>query len=588
MVSESKFGVTPLYRRRLILWAGRAGAAVVIAAVLQSSPFVEAATRSQQPLGLESEQGTQNSLILRIQRLLSAQGHYHGGADGRISEDLRSAIRRYQRLTGRDVDGKVSEPLAQHLATQNRVGDMLNRLEKTRSETKEAARRALLRGERTRALIDRAREDEVADPTRDASSCFEDPTEFCLLEEAVESAKAVGKAELRDWAFGEILVAQAKAGLIDEAISTVRRIGDARLIIVALRDIARAQVRSGRVDGAQQAAAIIPDPFKRLEALAAVADLQVRRKDSEGAAKTAAAIVEEARTLKTSLQRVTLLAQMAIVLSKMGDENGASLLIQEAQRIAQSSDMGAAARRTEKAAALRHVAAAYSEMGQVSRALSVINSMRGDYDKTAVLMDVAAAQSSAGELDAAIKTANQIGSPRYRAVALGRIAVSQARGGKAGSATETVNRALDETSTIKMPYARSYAIGQLALSLIEIGLHSNDDALQRAIIMSEKIENPRLQAYALWVASATQAKKGLQSEAQDTVALAEKATKKIIGALSRVWLFGDLGSEYSGQGNKADAAEAFGRGLKIAQAIRNSWARARALAKLATTLNDLQ
>ncbi|MDA0241584.1 MAG: peptidoglycan-binding domain-containing protein [Proteobacteria bacterium] len=276
-------------------------AGVAVVALLMTANPVDAATRSQQPLGFESEQRDQNNLVLRIQKLLSAQGHFHGGADGRISDALRAAIRRYQRLTGRTVDGKVSEPLVQHLETQNRVGDMLNRLEKTRTESKKAARKALLEGVGTRAFINKGRGDDVADPTRDASPCFQDPTESCLLEEAVESAKAVAKSELRDWAFGEILVAQAKAGLIEKAISTVRRIGDARLIIVALRDIARAQAQSGRVGGAQEAAAIIPDRFKRLEALAAIADLQLRHKDLLGAVKTSAAVINEAKTLKAPL-----------------------------------------------------------------------------------------------------------------------------------------------------------------------------------------------------------------------------------------------------------------------------------------------
>ena len=39
----------------------------------------------------------------------------------------------------------------------------------------------------------------------------------CLLEEASESAKAVARGEMRDWALGEILAAQAKTGFTAEA-----------------------------------------------------------------------------------------------------------------------------------------------------------------------------------------------------------------------------------------------------------------------------------------------------------------------------------------------------------------------------------
>ena len=378
-------------------------------AYLLGIDFADAARVADQPLGLEEPRlSAESSIARRIQKALSDIGFYHGGIDGRMSRPLESAIRRYQKRTGRTVDGKATDELADHLETQNRVGTMLRRLDKTRAESRRAARRALLGRSETRDFIALGTLNEVADPTRDTSGCFRNPSEACLLAEAVESAKAIGKAELRDWALGEILVSQAKSGFVTEAISTVRRIGDERLIIVALRDIARAQASSGRVSGAQAAAAIIPDPFKRLEALAAIANIQMKRNDEAGARKTAAAVVAAARKLPTPLQQVTLLAQMAIVLNKIGSTEGARLLLRDAHLIACSSDLSKRVRRVERGAALRHVASAFSEIGQPVRALAVIRDVPGEHDRTAVLMSAATAQATNGDPDAALKTAEQI------------------------------------------------------------------------------------------------------------------------------------------------------------------------------------
>ena len=514
--------------------------------------FADAARVADQPLGLEEPRlSAESGVARRIQKALSDIGFYHGGIDGRMSRQLESAIRRYQKRTGRRVDGKATEELANHLETQNRVGTMLRRLDKTRAESRRAARRALVGRSETRDFIALGTLNEVADPTRDTSGCFQHPSEACLLAEAVESAKAIGKAELRDWALGEILVSQAKSGFVTEAISTVRRIGDERLIIVALRDIARAQASSGRVSGAQAAAAIIPDPFKRLEALAAIADIQMKRNDEAGARKTAAAVVAAARKLPTPLQQVTLLAQMAIVLNKIGSTEGARLLLRDAHLIARSSDLSKRVRRVERGAALRHVASAYSEIGQPVRALAVIRDVPGEHDRTAVLMSAATAQATNGDSDAALKTAEQINSPRYKSVTLGRIAISQAKEGAHVIATETITAALKAAEGIKTPFARSYAVGQLALALVEIGTETGNGALAQAVTTAKNIENERLKAYALWMAAAAQERRGPAEDAKETRKLAIAATKNIKSALSRVWMFGDIASESAERGARA-------------------------------------
>ena len=52
-----------------------------------------------------------------------------------VSDALREAIESYQRSVGRTVDGKATRELADHMATQDKVGAMLQRLEAVREES---------------------------------------------------------------------------------------------------------------------------------------------------------------------------------------------------------------------------------------------------------------------------------------------------------------------------------------------------------------------------------------------------------------------------------------------------------------------
>ncbi len=527
-------------------------------------------------------------LIRRAQEVLSKFKYYHGPLDGRMSESLRRAIRDYQRHVGRKVNGKVSEELVTHIETQTKIGAMMRHLQRVKKENIEAARKALLGKAETRHLVTASKPDEIADPTRDASDCFRRPGQQCLLQEAVESAKAIHRRELRDWAFGEILVAQTKSGLAESAISTMQRIGDARLIIVALRDMARAQARAGRIAEAEAVADIIPDPFKRLEALSAIAHIQLKNKAGDGAHRMAARVITLSRKLASPLQRVTLLAQMAVVLNKVGEIKGAERALDEAYALARSDDLVGQLGRLEKGAALRHVASALAEVGQPMRAIEIIEDITGIYDRTAVLMSAALAQAQAGDTKQAWKTANKISASRYRTVVLGRIAVAQARAGQPATAAATIDLALATTEKIKLPYARSYAIGQLVQALIEIGLESGREALAEAAMTAMEIDNDRLRAYTLWTAAAAQKRKGYGEDFRKTEALAVQATKQIGSSLSQVWLYGDIASESAEAGQKELARMAFRKGVAIAENIHNAWGRARALAKLAATLQDLE
>jgi lipopolysaccharide biosynthesis regulator YciM len=243
---------------------------------------------------------------------------YLGPVDGHLNEETRTAIRIYQQGVGMKVDGKVTRELWDLLNNAQRVRALLLRLEKARRSGRDAARKALLSHPASRDLVDQPNK-ERADPTRSRDACFNSPTVRYLLAEASESVKAVARPELRDWALGELLVAEARAGLTEDAMQTVRRIRDPRLIMVALRDIAEAEAASGRAAEALAAADIIPDRNKQADALAAIAEIQIRRKGSRNARATAARLIGLIDGLEPGLPRVQLKCRVAVIVAEIGD-----------------------------------------------------------------------------------------------------------------------------------------------------------------------------------------------------------------------------------------------------------------------------
>jgi hypothetical protein len=558
----------------------------VLAGAMAFASQPQAATREGDLRESPSDLTTPSDIVRAIQQGLTKLGYYSGPIDGRMSDALKTAIETYQRSVGRTVDGKASRELAEHMDTQDKVGAMLKRLETVRTEKIAAARQALMQKEETRRLLDGDKK-ETADPTRDVSACFVTPTQSCLLDEAVESAKGIFRSELRDWAYGEILVSQAKAGMVDQAIATVRRIGDARLIIVALRDISRVLAQEGRVADARDVAELIPDLAKRLEALAPVAEILAAKDNAAAARETALAIIEETGALDDPLKRIGFRAQMASVLAKAGEPKRAVSVLDEAL-IAVRSGEAPFPDLSDKSAALRHVASAFGDIGETERALALLPDIKGDYDRIAVLMSVAKMQAARGRVDDALATASRIEGDRYKAVAFGRVAAEMARQGEEEKAFALVSHAIRLLRGIDLPYARSYAAGQLTLSLTEIGLRYGEKAFSRAIEASGSIDNDELRAQALWSIASAQARMALTADAAATDAEARRATDRISSSMSQVWILADIASERLAEGELARARAALERGLAIAKGISNPWGRARALARLAATLYEFR
>ena len=501
------------------------------------------------------------TVILRIQRSLAKIGVYKGPLSGRLDAGLQAAIQAYHKRSGLPIDGVATEELATHLETASQVDVLLQRLDKARTQHIDAARDALLANEATRDLVG-PDDTEAADPTRDATPCFRDPTPACLLAEASESAKAIDRADMRNWARGELLAAQAKVGFTDQAMSTVRRISDPHLIIVALRDIAEGLARAGRADDALAAAEIIPDPLKKADALAQIALIALKGGDKVAAEKAARAIGEIGRSLKKPSRRVQYWSRAASVLERVGQDSEARVLIEWADTMARTR-----VPLDERGAALRYVAMAFIESGRPEIA-------------------VATAFADAGNIPQALAAAKSITEARYKAVVLSHIALAQIKAGQGAEGAQTLAQARAVTEDIKMHFAAAYAVSRVALAQTEFAKTSRA-SFGEAIELAQFIKDESLRAHVLWTIVAEQRKAGESSAANATEDQARRASTDIRSPLSQIWMYGDFSLSLLAQGEGEAAWAAFRNWLKVAEGLTNAWGRARALSKLAATLSDL-
>jgi hypothetical protein len=555
-------------------------AAILLATIILAPEFSQAArTGTNLPAIAPDRTDIIDPLILRVQKVLRKIGLYKGPLDGLVGPKTLKAVHAYQKIRGIKSSNRITQQLADQLETEDKVDALLNRLKNAKATSIKVARQALLKQKATRELIGEAGETEVADPTRDKAACFKKPSPRCLLTEAMESSKAIFKPEMRDWALGELLVAQARLGLAKEAMSTVRRIADPRLIMVALRNIAQAQASEGRDDEAARAAKIIPDLIRRAEAFAAISKIQaVRSNDAAGKSITELLLLIDA--VPDPLKKAALFGKSAVIQSRTGDGPGARSTLARAEALANSLPDT-----QQRETALGYVATAWAEIGAADRALDVLKDMGRKNERTPVLVSTATAQAKAGDAFLALETAQEIDSLRYKSVVLARIAAAQEASKKFGDALKTLGLARDAANEIKKPFARDYAISRIALTQSWIGrVRKNTDELDAAAAFANTIKDKRLRAETLWTIAGQLRRLSGNDRAGVINAMADIATEEIKSRLSQVWMFGDLTLVHLRHGENDAAWKTWQRGLKIAEHIQNAWGRTRALGKLAATL----
>lgn len=530
--------------------------------------------------------------ILKVQEALAEMGYYLGNIDGHLNEETKAAVRVYQKAMGQKVDGRITRQLWDLLNNAVQVRGLLKRLDTARKSGKDKAREALLAHSATQDLITDTSQ-ERANPTRNAEACFAKPTVRCLLTEARESVKAVFKPELRDWALGEILVAQARAGLSEQAMKSAASIRDPRLIIVALRDIAEAQAAAGNATQALEAADIIPDDEKRAEALAKIAQIHARQANVIAARAAANTLLDLLENLEPVSKQINLKMQLALVFDQVSSPIRVNQMLTSSRLMANQ-----VADEKDRKLSLRHIATALAKLGRTDEAMQLTELFKGKSEREPILVAIAKAMAHQGQTKHAISTSSNISS-RYRASLLSDILLAQAQvqGDGTDSLTTTAALAGDAIKEIKLPYARSFAQSRLALTTAKVGeLHSQSlragqqpdwTAFSKASEVAKEISDHRLRAYTLWSVAFYQQRAGDVHGAEATEALAELSTGEIKSRLSRVWMFADIAAQHARQGHSQSGWEAFNQGLKIGKSIDNAWSRSRSLAKLAQTLIEL-
>ncbi|MBT5861089.1 MAG: peptidoglycan-binding protein [Alphaproteobacteria bacterium] len=523
-------------------------------------------------------------LVQRAQELLTELGEYDGPTDGRMNDDTLEAIKAYQRRSGLEDDGRVSEALLDHIEFTGRAIELGEKVERIRTGQIDVAEQALMAQPETRALLEANFDDERADPARDASQCFANPDAECLLTEALNSAIAVNRDRFRDWVLGEIVVVQAQAGLVASAMETAARIGDPRLIIVALGNMATAQARTGAVDQGLLAARVIPDPWARAKALADVAGAMAATKDRQALELVVEEILELSRTLAADRIPAQFLAGLATDVWRQTDDGtdqvlatlSGEILAEAAARIEALDDDGF------KPGA-SGVAVAYAEFGRVSEALEILETLQSDSDRRPVFTALAAAAAAHGQFDAANFYAGEIIESRYRAVTLTQVAAVQAAAGFEEVANGTLDTAMADAMAIdvKQSYARSHAINAVAIAMVTFGRAA--EALEAV----NAIPDARVQAEALWAVAVAQSDGGDRISAARTAARYYALVASIPSALDRTWVLANGAIRSGIAGNDRDAGSLLSRAQAQAQSITDPWARAQAFSKVATTMVTL-
>lgn len=533
--------------------------------------------RDDRALDFGADLVQRRALVSRIQDVLAELGIYTGPSDGQFTAATERSIRIYESQVALAISGQPTRALLDHLQTVGRANKLLLRLEQTRDRNQETARNVLFES----AVAERLRSDEtrIANPLRDPAPCFANPTPTCLLIEGFESAKAIGDARFRDWAMGDVAVARAAAGLTEEVYRTVGLIDDPRLIVAALRDAAVAWAEGGQIANAREMIDGMPEPMFAAQILAAIATAKAREGDAAGVGQVLGELLAVANGGQNTPATIALITDLAPKLHAAKAIDAANHLLQ----VALDSAQDAAISQSERDRAIGTISAVHAALGQTERARTLMAEIEDLTMRRPVLLALAEHSVQTGNDPRALQDATDVSDSRYRVVALTHVAIAQARVGNLEGARSSLAQARADTDRIddRFTYAKAFAVSKISAALAE--MRGYGDAAETAA----KIEDGGLRAQSLWHLASVQARDGNAGSAE-TRSLAWEATESITSDLDRSWTLSQLALNSAARGEADLAKTTFEAAIAVAAQIENSFARATALAKLATTLVQLQ
>ncbi len=523
--------------------------------------------------------------IRRAQQLLTELELYRGAISGRLDRSTVRVIRNFQRSAGVDIDGQASAALLKALQERLQSNALLNRMRRIEREGRAAARQALRTSPTPRRPENNQTKPFRADPSRDVSRCLARPTKTCLLREAVVSARAVHKDNMRDWALGEILVAQTRADFSDQAMATARQISDPRLFIRAMANVARAHARVGRAAEALAAAEAIPDAKIRLEGLAEVAAIHAKRNERVAAHRAVSRLLDGLPVSLSQLNDIVLRAQAARILHRIGAVAGAVANLEQSLAQLRTLPPG-----IKSNAVLGDIASGFAEIGAPARALKLIDEIRTDNVRIPVLISIAVVHARIGDATIAVHSVERITAARFRTQAFARIAEILARRGRKEEAFSALNSALAAARKVHLRFVRSDAFARVAFAALEVSAITGPAHSRELFELAEqalaKVGDTERRAAVLWALAGS--RWPIDGDATQAKARAQLALDDIKSPLRRIWLLGDLAESYATQRQSDNAWLAFRDALEIASEIGNTWSRARAFARLSNTLVSLR
>ena len=472
---------------------------------------------------------TWSLLTFEIQRELADLGLYKGEATGFADSDLLETVIRYQQENGLASDGRLTQDLLDHIRSTGRAEHLLASLERNKERNRENARTSLMSQEETRDLVALPAPVEVADPTRDPSHCLANPSVQCLIDEALESAKAVNKPEFRQWVFRDVMKAQAYSGMDQEARTTIRRLEDPRLMLVALQEQVAILAGSGRLDRARRLANTIPAPLQRAKALAELVVFSPNDKNLR--AETYGLIGQ----LAAPMDRIDISTTLASRLWLAGAKAEAA----ETLEIAQQS---------------------YSSLNN------------DDHRDSAIIM-IEGARTEMGDiasLEQAITRYEEREEYRYLVVALCELAKLHNLKGQTETAADLLERARRLQHKTE-GYPALFTLSKIAETEARL------DQFPQALETASGIDKASLRARTFWaIASLTPAGGDKHSWSPEPEAdrFALETLDAIRNDYDKISLLGTMTTQLNERGNNAKARLRFARAVAIAGGITNNWWRA--------------
>ena len=523
-----------------------------------------------------SLESSRSPVILEIQSGLARLGFYKGSIDGQFSIATGQAVRLYRKVHNLEGGPTEWDGLLAHLESQTREGaEIDSRLDRARRSQIKAAREILDQQVELQAMLNNAKKaDGLAPPL--TYDCLVVPNADCMFRTAMESAANVAREEYRNWALRDLIRALAIVGRYEEALGSLKKLTDPRLIFMALREVSEAMARSGQFDKALETARLIPEPAHRGRALIAVAGRLAETRQYLRARDMGDEALRFLAREGDVAERLITMAGFAEDIAAAGDTDYAARLLGVVE-----SALGEAPDGAPRDAAWARLARARVALGDHASAIHALKRIENSHYRTGIGsgLNETAQQAAPGRAMQLLSTIDDV---RYRVLALCDVAYSEFRTGDAARAMALIAQAERMVETVDSPYAGSFGRARIAETLLKLGRPD------LATTMATGIGDDALRARALWTIAESRRAAGDAAAAERDEGRAIEAAASARSVFDRAVVLGDFAVSLARNGRAALARETYGNALQAARRINIDWWRARALAKAAGTLHELE